>query len=56
MPTVVFLLGWRLHFYANEGNEPIHIHAEKAEKECKYWLDPEKIRHPRGLGLQPDAA
>jgi hypothetical protein len=23
----------------NERNEPIHIHAHKAEKECKYWLD-----------------
>jgi meiotically up-regulated gene 157 (Mug157) protein len=39
MPTVVHLRGWRLHFYSNEGNEPIHIHAEKGEKDCKYWLD-----------------
>lgn len=39
MPTVVYLRGWRLHFYSNEGNEPIHIHAEKGEKDCKYWLD-----------------
>jgi hypothetical protein len=29
MPTVLFILGWRFHFYANENNEPIHIHAEK---------------------------
>ena len=28
-----------LLFYANEANEPIHIHCRKAEKECKYWLD-----------------
>lgn len=26
-------------FYANEVNEPPHVHARKAEKECKYWLD-----------------
>ena len=39
MPTVVYLRGWRLHFYSNEGLEPIHIHAEKGEKDCKYWLD-----------------
>ncbi len=39
MPTVVYLRGWRLHFYSNEGNEPIHIHAQKGEKDCKYWLD-----------------
>ncbi len=23
----------------NEGDEPIHIHATKAEMECKYWID-----------------
>ena len=32
-------MGWRFFFYANEGDEPIHIHCQKAEKECKYWLD-----------------
>jgi hypothetical protein len=25
----------------NERNEPIHIHCEKVEKSCKYWLDVE---------------
>ena len=39
MPTVLLLNGWRFHFYTNERNEPIHIHVEKAERECKYWLD-----------------
>ena len=39
MPTILMILGWRLFFYANEGNEPIHIHARKGEMECKYWLD-----------------
>jgi len=28
-------------FYANEGNEPIHVHCRKGEKECKYWLHTE---------------
>ena len=37
MPTVLFILGWRLHFYANENREPIHIHAEKGDMECKYY-------------------
>jgi len=36
MPTVTV---WRFFFYSNEGNEPIHIHCKKGEKECKYWLD-----------------
>jgi hypothetical protein len=39
MPTILQILGWRLFFYANEGNEPPHVHVRKAEKECKYWLD-----------------
>jgi meiotically up-regulated gene 157 (Mug157) protein len=41
MPTVLYLKGWRFHFYSNEGNEPIHIHAQKGDLECKYWLDVE---------------
>ena len=38
MPTVLLIMGWRLFFYANEGNEPIHIHCKNGEMECKYWL------------------
>jgi hypothetical protein len=41
MPTVLFSMGWRFFFYANEGNEPIHVHCQKAEKEAKFWLDRE---------------
>lgn len=41
MPTILYMFGWRLFFFANEGNEPIHIHCEHAEKSCKYWLDVE---------------
>lgn len=39
MPTILLIDGWRFFFYANEGDEPIHVHCQKAEKECKYWLD-----------------
>ena len=38
MPTVLQVQGWRLYFYSNEGNEPMHVHAVKADAECKYWL------------------
>jgi len=38
VPTVLLVKGWRLFFYANEGNEPIHIHARKGDTECKFWL------------------
>ena len=41
MPTILVIFGWRLFFYANEGNEPIHVHCRKGEMDCKYWLNSE---------------
>ena len=38
MPTILLINGWRLFFYANERNEPTHVHCTKADRECKYWL------------------
>jgi len=38
MPTILLVHGWRFFFYANERNEPIHVHCRKAEKECKFWI------------------
>lgn len=57
MPTVLFIGGWRLYFWANENNEPIHIHAEKGEMECKFWLDVEnfEIRPALEYNLSPQA-
>lgn len=43
MPTVLVMNGWRLFFYSNEGQEPMHIHARKADAECKYWIDAERF-------------
>ena len=43
MPTVLFILGWRIYFYSNEGNEPIHVHGEKGNMECKYWILVEEL-------------
>lgn len=55
MPTILQMLGWRLFFYANEGNEPAHVHARKGEMECKFWLLPDEyeIRLAFGHGLGP---
>jgi len=41
MPTILMILGWRFYFYANEGNEPIHVHCRKGDAEAKHWLDVE---------------
>jgi hypothetical protein len=43
MPTILLIMGWRFFFYANEGNEPIHIHCKKGDIDCKYWLDRENF-------------
>lgn len=40
MPTILWISGWRLFFYANESREPMHVHARKGEAECKFWLRP----------------
>ncbi|HHE46867.1 MAG TPA: DUF4160 domain-containing protein [Bacteroidetes bacterium] len=37
-PTILYIRGWRLFFYSNERDEPMHIHARKGDAECKYWL------------------
>ena len=57
MPTVLYILGWRLFFYSNEGSEPIHIHAEKGDMECKYWIlvDEVEIREAFEFNLSPAA-
>jgi hypothetical protein len=55
MPTVLLIFGWRLLFYSNEIREPVHIHAEKADMECKFWLDREtfEITEAFSIGLSP---
>lgn len=57
MPTVLFIYGWRLFFYANENNEPIHIHAEKGDMECKFWLliDEVEIQEVFSFNMSPNA-
>ena len=57
MPTVLYIFGWRLFFYSNEGDEPVHIHAEKGDMECKFWLlsDEVEIREAFSYNMTPQA-
>jgi Ni,Fe-hydrogenase maturation factor len=32
-----------LFFYSNESFEPIHIHGEKGDMECKFWILIEEV-------------
>lgn len=52
MPTILVIFGWRLFFYSNEGNEPIHIHAEKGDMECKFWLHPDTYEVSEAYSFQ----
>jgi Domain of unknown function (DUF4160) len=40
MPVVFRYKGIRFFFFSNEGDprEPVHIHAEGAEGDAKFWL------------------
>ena len=40
MPTILLVNGWRFFLHANEGREPMHVHARKGDMECKFWLKP----------------
>ena len=55
MPTILMLFGWRIYFYSNERNEPIHVHCRKGDIECKYWIDEEKydICEAYSYGMTP---
>jgi hypothetical protein len=54
VPTILEILGWRLFFYSNENEEPIHIHARKAGMECKYWIGVKEfdIKEAYSFGLK----
>lgn len=49
MPTILRKLGFRFFFYSDEGNEPPHVHVEKAEGRGKYWVDPVKKEYMKGF-------
>jgi hypothetical protein len=55
MPTVLLVRGWRVFFYADEGSEPVHVHAKKGNAECKLWLRTElfEVEEAWAHGLTP---
>ena len=49
MPEVFREFGFVFFFYANEGNEPMHIHAWKAGGFAKYWIEPIELEFSQGM-------
>lgn len=46
MPVVLRVKGYRFWFYEADLDEPPHVHAGKAGKEAKYWLEPIALARP----------
>ncbi len=40
MPTLLRIGKYRFFFYANENEEPPHVHIRAGENEAKYWVEP----------------
>ena len=49
MPTILKLGAYRFFFYANERNEPAHVHVERGGEKAKFWLDPVRLQHSGGF-------
>lgn len=43
---------YRFAFFANERNEPPHIHAYRERKEAKFWLQP-AVALASAVGFSP---
>jgi hypothetical protein len=52
MPVVLRIKGYKFFFFSNEGDEPVHVHINKAEKNGKIWLEP-KILDEYFYGFKP---
>ena len=49
MPTVLRSGPYRFYFYSHEPNEPPHVHIDRDDQSCKFWLEP--ISLARNLGF-----
>jgi len=49
MPTILRIRGYRFYFFAEEGNEPAHVHVDKGSGTLKLWLADLSIADQEGL-------
>jgi hypothetical protein len=49
VPTVLRVKGYRIGFYSSEPDEPMHVHAQKASNEAKFWLAPVQLSWNKGF-------
>ena len=51
-PTIYREGPYRFSFFANEGNEPPHIHVSQERMQAKFWLTPDVIL-AHAVGFSP---
>ena len=49
MPEVFRTEGYVFFFYANEGQEPMHIHVRRAGGYAKFWIEPLELEFARSM-------
>jgi hypothetical protein len=49
MPEVFREFGFVFFFYANEGQEPMHIHVRKGGGFAKFWMDSVELDFAQGM-------
>lgn len=50
MPTVRDIAGpYRFFFYSFDCGEPRHVHVERDQATCKFWLDPLVLARDHGF-------
>ncbi|MCL6530783.1 MAG: DUF4160 domain-containing protein [Meiothermus ruber] len=52
MPTVLRIGPYRFFFYANENEEPAHIHVQRDRALAKFWLKPVAYASSSGFSAQ----
>ena len=51
-PTVLRIGAFRFFFYANEGQEPAHIHVQADNRVAKFWLQPVNLASSIGFNAK----
>ena len=51
MPEVFRKFGFVFFFYANEGQEPMHVHVRKAGGFAKFWIEPVELDFAQGMKI-----
>ena len=52
MPTVLKTGPYRLYFFSHEPNEPPHVHIDRDNQSCKFWVEPVVLARNLGFGAR----